>query len=197
MMNKKNKCPRRLAPGRSGSNLIELVLTLPVLCMVLVQTTMIIRHVFQLTTIAKNRTHATLNVSRLERMLREDIHQASAANLLEGNAGQPKGFQLDYSDGGKIEYRIHRKGFTRVAWRDNGKSSVEELTLFDAMQVDVQIIPTKLPIVVVSMFRIVAGVKELGRLELQVESVVGKLEGQPVNAKQADVDAIAGGRGND
>ncbi len=65
------------------------------------------------------------------------------------------------------------------------------------MQIDVQILPSKLPILVVSMFRIVPGVTELGRLELRVESVVGKLDGQPFKPKQAEAGTIAEGRIND
>ncbi len=63
--------------------------------------TMIIRHVFQLTTIAKNRSHATLNISRLERMLREDIHRANAANYWKEMRGSQKDFSLTIPMGTK------------------------------------------------------------------------------------------------
>jgi hypothetical protein len=163
---------------RRGAHLIELVLILPVLCMVLVQVTMVIRNVLHLSNMAKHRSHASLQISKLERALRQDAHEAVQARWVEETASQSAGFRMEGVEGRYVEYQIKKRGLVRIAVTEQGKRKAENFDLFDAMETVVDIDQSSSPSIAVSLYRVVPGpnasAEDRGRLELLVESAIGR-----------------------
>ncbi|MEQ1829610.1 MAG: hypothetical protein ABL921_26850 [Pirellula sp.] len=151
-----------------------MVLILPVVCLVLVQVTMVIRNVFQLSSIAKQRSQASLQIGKFERMLRHDAHQSTRARWVEKTSSHSAALRMDGIDGRLVEYRIKKNGLVRIATTDRGTRSIEDFELFDAMKVVVEIEESDLPSIVVSLYRVIPGSTDRGRLELRIESAIGR-----------------------
>jgi type II secretory pathway component PulJ len=169
------------ARKRYGSNLIELVLVMPAMCIVLVQTTMVLRQVFRINSIAKHRSEAALHLTKLERMLRQDAHRALRAQVIAKTEKRAQVMRLDGSGEDTVEYEFQKQGIVRIAWSSDANRSVERFELYDAMRADITLdVDRDLPSrVMIDLFRELPDDSRKGRLEMHVEVFVGRHSPRP------------------
>jgi hypothetical protein len=174
MIRIRNRIRNQRFSTRLGTNLVEMVLILPVLCIVLVQVTMVIRSIFHLSSIASKRSHVSHQISKLERALRQDAHQASRASWVPRTSPSMSRLRFDGVSGNYVEYIVKKNGLVRTAVNGQGKRSQENFDLFDSMNVVVDIQESEPLSVAVSLYRVPPSSAEQGRLEMHVMSTIGR-----------------------
>jgi len=161
---------------RRGSTLIEVAMALPAICMLLVLALQTIHHTFRSARFAKDRDHSIQVLSRLERQLREDFHEANLVQTIQPPNPQTNQFQLRLTDSSSIDYQWNNSSIVRTKRIKDEAIGIDKFPLFENSKVDFQNenVGTKqnLPFqrVAILIYRATPDAPENKRLELHVRA---------------------------
>lgn len=120
---------RRIDHLRRGSTLVELVIALGVAAIILAIAVGIIHLMLTAERHATHNVHRLMTVNRLTDFVRADVHAATAASLVMGNASEKPGLALTLPDGKHITYSQDKQTIDRLETGANGKSQRERFHL--------------------------------------------------------------------
>lgn len=162
---------------RRGSNLIEIMLIMPVMFIVTVQVTIAIRNIFQLSSIAKHRSHAVVQISALERAMRHDAHRAIRATTTFDPETKRPVLRFDFGSDHTVDYRAKKNGIVRTLVKEQKTASSEVYDLFDSMHFEFRLEESQPHWVVISAYRMGPRQTTQGRLEMHLKIRVGRQYG--------------------
>jgi type II secretory pathway component PulJ len=163
---------------RRGSTLIEVAMALPAICMLLVLALQIVHHAFRSASFAKDRDHTIQVLSRLERQVREDFHEATLGQTIQPLNPQTNQFELRLTDGSSVDYQWNNSSIVRSKKVQDEAIAIDKFPLFENLEVDFQIedVGTKqnLPFqrIAFLIYRAEPGASENKRLELHVRAMI-------------------------
>ncbi|MBU6172949.1 MAG: hypothetical protein KGQ60_04060 [Planctomycetes bacterium] len=163
---------------RDGSTLMEVAMVLPAICMLLVLALQTIRHTFRSASLAKDRDHTMQVLSRLERQVREDFHEATSVQTIRPPNPQTNQFQLLLTDSSSVDYQWNNSSIVRTKKIKDEAIAIDKFPLFENLEVDFQSedVGSKqhLPFqrVAILLYRAIPGASENKRLELQIRILI-------------------------
>ena len=128
--------------NRKGSTLIEVALTLPVVCALMVLATGGVHQMMRLSHVASDRARVTRSIARLNLNLRSDAKRAIQAEIRGDSSGKGSSLQLRLAEMELIVYRVEAKHIIRELRNDSDLLASESYTLFSENIVEWRLTPT-------------------------------------------------------